>query len=59
MTPLHLAARVGQTAAVELLLAKGADIKAQAPGQGTPLEVAEKAGQKDAAEILRRRAAQK
>ena len=56
-TALHWAARGGQMEMAELLLARGADPRAQGwtpDGLVTPLMAAEKAEKKDVAELLRR-----
>lgn len=56
-TALHWAARGGQMEMAELLLARGANPKAQAwtaDGAVTPLQMAEKAEKREMAELLRR-----
>ena len=50
--PLHEAARKGDKAEVEALLAKGADVNAKDKSGNTPLHVASENGKKDIAELL-------
>jgi len=56
-TPLHYAATGGSLEAIELLLAKGADINALSPNGSTPLMLAAGYGGEDSAELLRKRGA--
>lgn len=56
-TPLHYAASGPDPAAVELLLAEGADMNARAPNGNTPLMLASGVGSVDAAYLLARRGA--
>ena len=51
-SPLFEAVKMGDIAAVEALLAKGADVNAKDKYGGTPLHVASKKGKKDIAELL-------
>jgi ankyrin repeat protein len=57
-TPLHVAARWGQTEIVEALLDYKADVNAEARRCGTPLHLAVRCGHKDLAELLLSRGAQ-
>ena len=52
MTPLHVAAALGQKDTVQLLLAKGADVNAKSNDGETPLQVAAITNSKDVAELL-------
>ena len=52
MTPLHVAAAMGQKDTVQLLLAKGADVNAKSNDGETPLQVAAITNSKDVAELL-------
>ena len=56
-TPLHYAASGESLAAVNLLLAQGADIDARAPNGNTPLMMAAGFGSIDAADLLMKRGA--
>ena len=56
-TPLHWAARSGQTDVAELLMAKGADVKAKDARGFTPLRTAARGGHKDMAALLRKHGA--
>ena len=58
-TPLHIAAAMGKTKAVEALVALGADLTIKDSKGRTPLDAAERAGLTDAAAFLRRAAAGK
>jgi uncharacterized protein len=58
-TPLHIAAAMGKTKAVEALVALGADLTIKDAKGRTPLDAAERAGLTDAAAFLRRAAAGK
>ena len=51
-TKLHSAAALGRTELIELLLIKGANVRAQAKDGSTPLHLAVKRGQADAARFL-------
>ena len=51
-TPLHLAAYIGKTAAIQLLLSSGASVHAQNCDGQTPLFEAAAAGHREAAELL-------
>ena len=52
MTPLHIAAALGQKDTAQLLLAKGADVNAKSNDGDTPLHVAAITNNKDVAELL-------
>jgi ankyrin repeat protein len=52
MTPLHVAAALGQKDTVLVLLAKGADVNAKSNDGETPLHVAAITNNKDVAELL-------
>jgi ankyrin repeat protein len=52
LTPLTFAARKGHADVAELLLSRGADVNATAPGAGTPLAVAAEAGRLEMVRLL-------
>jgi len=56
-TPLHYAASGPNTRVVELLLAQGADLEAEAPNGSTPLMLAAQTGPESTIDLLLRRGA--